>query len=259
MRLALAVLAATVLFGSPPSQETEPAGVELVPLRYRTSAEVLPALLPVVEGRGAIVGAGEQLLIRGTPQARRDVKALVSVLDVPSRPVRIVVRQVFTRRESGAVPAAAVVAGRVPINRLGMRFPGFSSGDQDALGREASETPIRIRPDALSGKQPAAAEDDFAAAIVDDWLYATLGRSVFVVPHLLEGDHVTVDIVTRPLPPAEPPRELRTSVEGTLGQWIDISPALEDHAWRRSGPENERPRETRTDSVVLVRLERIGD
>jgi hypothetical protein len=258
MRLALAVLAATVLFGSPPSEETEPAGVELVPLRYRTSAEVLPALLPVVEGRGAIVGAGEQLLMRGTPQARRDVKALVSMLDVPSRPVRIVVRQVFTRRESGAVPAAAV-AGRVPINWLGTRFPGFSSGDQDALGREASETPIRIRPDALSGKQHAAAEADLVAAIVDDWFYATLGRSLFIVPHLLDADHVSVDIVTRLLTPVETPRELRTSVEGTLGQWIDISPVLEDHAWLRSGPEHERPRETRTDSVVLVRVEQIGD
>jgi hypothetical protein len=258
MRLALTLLAVVLLFPTTaPGADETPLGVEVIPLQYRSASEVLPALLPLVEGRGAVIGTGDQIFVRGTPEARRDVKSMISLLDVMPRPLRIDVRQVFTRRAVGAPSAEDVVAGRVP-SRTGP-FPGFSSGDQMALGHEAAETTLYVRRDRPMDKQLARnwEELDAQPAIVDDWYYATLGTGITMVPHLLDADRVSVEVVTRRPTSTGMESELRTAVEGNLDEWLDITPVLEEHAWRRSVPADELLREQRTDNAVLVRVQRV--
>ena len=38
-------------------------GLEVVPLRYRMASEILPALLPLVQGRGAVMGAEPSMTV----------------------------------------------------------------------------------------------------------------------------------------------------------------------------------------------------
>jgi hypothetical protein len=259
MRHALALVAALLLAATPTaSAEDAPLGVDVIALQYRTASELLPALLPIVEGRGAVIGAGDQIFVRGTPEARRDVKSMISLLDVMPRPLSIAVRQIFTRRAPGAPSAEDVVAGRVP-NGTGGTFPGFSGGDQLALGHEATELPVLVRRDRPNDKQLARGRDELDAppAIVDDWYNATLGSTLVMIPHILDSDRVSVEIVTRRPAADGMQSELRSAVEGPLGDWLDITRVLEEHAWRRSTPQDERLREQRTDNAVLVRVQRM--
>jgi hypothetical protein len=255
MRLVPALLAViTLAAASAHADDDGPLGLEVIPLRYRMASEVVPALIPLVEGRGAVMGSGDQIFIRATPDGLHDVKAMVSLLDVQPRPVRLVVRQVLTRRPGGA-PAGDGHSGRVVASLVGA-LPGPSAGEQTDLGREAGETSIRIRPDPADKRLARlAAEDD--PAILDDWYYATLGARAALVPHLLDGDRVMLDVITRRPDPAAPEGELRTTVEGRLGDWIDITRVLDEHAWRRSRPQDEARREGRADRAVLVQVLRV--
>jgi hypothetical protein len=257
MRLPVLSSAATLLFAvaSQAQEDVSRFQVQVLPLHYRMASEVLPALLPLLEGRGAAIGSGDQIFVRATPEALHDVQAMVSLLDVQPRRVRLVVRQVFTKRQRGAPSAADAAAGRALANQIGTPFAGFASADVGETAREGAEAPIRIRRDEPLGKARTALEEEPEPAIVDDWYFGTLGRTLFLVPHLLENDFVSVEVVTRAAGPDAP--ELRTAVEGSVGRWIDVTRVLESHASRRTGPEDERHRDNRTDNVVLVRVERI--
>jgi hypothetical protein len=256
MKLALTAVAIVVL-ATPTAQadDAAPVGLEVIPLHYRMASELVPALLPLVEGRGAVMGSGDQIFIRATLDARHDVKAMVSLLDVQPRPLRVAVRQVFDRRPADTARAADGRSGRVVASLVGSA-PGVSGGEQAEKGREASETAIRIRRDPADKRLARFTTDD-EPAIQDDWYYATIGPRAALIPHLLDGDHVLVDVVTRRPGPATTDGELRTSVEGRVGDWIDITRVLDEHAWRRSGPQDEARREGRADSAVLVQVLRV--
>ena len=236
-----ALLLGVVLAAAVPAAD-EP--LEILTLSYRTAEDVLPAVIPLVEGRGAITGSGTQIFVRASPAVLAQVKEMVRALDTRPRDIWISVRQVYERRRAQ------------PFTR----FEGYESGVQSVRGLEGHGAEIAITRD-LPVRQRQAIVTVGGVAIVDDIWHETLGRGFSVVPRLFHS-RFTVDIVTRhdaEIGPTRAGQELRTSVEGALGEWIEIGHVLEEHSRRWSGVLVHKERETRTEHTVLLKVELIGN
>ena len=217
--------------------------VEILSLRYRTAEELLPALEPLVAGQGAITGHGLQIFVRASPARIAEVKRALGALDTRPEDLWIAVRQAFARDRSGTFGGSH----RSERARQGVR--GLD-------GRPAEITIARAVP--VHGQ--AAVVTLGGIAVVDDVWFETLGTGFSVVPRMLPGGF-TLDIVTRHAPQAAGPaaqHELRTSVTGDLGEWIEIGHVLEDHSRRRRGLLFETRRDQRTEHSVEVKVELIG-
>jgi type II secretory pathway component GspD/PulD (secretin) len=79
----------------------EGLAMEIVPLRHRTVAEILPILQPLVAPGGGVSGMNDQLVIRATPANLAQIKGLLAGLDTPARRLRIAVEQGTASQGSG--------------------------------------------------------------------------------------------------------------------------------------------------------------
>jgi hypothetical protein len=221
---------------------TSDEAVEILSLRYRTADEVLPVLEPLVEGRGAITGSGTQIFVRASAARIAEVKRALTALDTRPRDLWISVRQASHRERSRT-------------------FGGSTSRDSAVQGvRTLDGRPAEI----TIGRDVAVHERGAIVtlgglAIVDDVWFETLGTGFSVIPRLV-GERFSIDIVTRHAPGGERARtehELRTSVQGELGTWIEIGHVLEEHAQKRSGLLLERRSESRGTHSVEVKVELV--
>jgi hypothetical protein len=221
---------------------TSDEAVEILSLRYRTADEVLPVLEPLVEGRGAITGSGTQIFVRASAARIAEVKRALATLDTRPRDLWVSVRQASHRERSRT-------------------FGGSTSRDSAVQGvRTLDGRPAEI----TIGRDVAVHERGAVVtlgglAIVDDVWFETLGTGFSVIPRLL-GERFSIDIVTRHAPAGERPRtehELRTSVQGELGTWIEIGHVLEEHAQKRSGLLLERRSQSRGTHSVEVKVELV--
>jgi hypothetical protein len=256
MRSALALVVCAWLAAPAFAAEPESASdtLTVIPLHHRTAEDLLPQLAPLVEGRGAITGTGDQIFLRSTPEVADEIRELVMSLDRVLRSLWISVRQVFDRRvRRSMIPPTGDPRGGMDV--LGTRFQGFESGVQAVRTLEGKAAEIAIERDVPHPDRRVVLG---GAAIVDDWYYETLGRGFSVIPRLWQ-DHVSLEIVTRLAPASGNGErlEIRTSVDAKLGEWTEIGHVLEEHAARGSGPHAEKSREERTRASVLVKVERL--
>ena len=234
------LLGAVLAAPAPAAAET----LEILSLSYRTAEDVLPAVVPIVEGHGAISGSGTQIFVRATPERIAQVKEIIRSLDTRPRDLWVSVRQVYERRRTRSLTG----------------FQGFDAGAQSVRGLEGKPAEIAIAQD-LPVRQRQAVATVGGVAIVDDVWHETLGSGFAVVPRLYQ-DRFTVDIVTHhatDIGPTRTQQELRTSIDGRLGEWIEIGHVLEDHSRRWSGRVLARGYEERADHTVLLKVELIGD
>src|SRR5689334_23290437 len=122
---------------------------------------------------------------------------------------------------------------RLPGTTLGdaMSSSTFSEAPYDFFADEGREVAIPIRPDVADAKERARIGAE-GAAIVDDSYRHAFGSALFLSAHVLDGDRVAVEVITRPAS-LEERGELRTTVEGRRGEWVDIGRALDDQARQR--------------------------
>jgi hypothetical protein len=236
--------------------------LEILTLRYRTAADVLPLLEPLLEGHGAITGTGAQIFVRASPERIARVKDAILKIDVEPRDLWISVRQIFERRRSRRAREADAEINPKAIdlpNTWGDRgFSGFEDAVQAVRGLEGREAFIEIRRDLPVRRREAIVTAD-SAAIIDDWFFEALGTGFYVVPHLVQ-DRFTLELVTRHTPEVGLPRrehELRTSVSGDLGRWIEVGHVLEEHAYRMRGPLSPNARDERTEHSVVIKVDII--
>jgi hypothetical protein len=238
-----AVLAATLLLPGPAPPSDDGEKLEIFTLNYRTAEDVLPTLLPIVEGHGAITGSGSQIFVRAAPAVIAQVKDVLGAMDVRPRNLWITVRQVFQRRGTRGVEPG---------------FRGFEEGVQKVRALEGHESMIEIRRD-VPRRERGAVLTPGGMAVVDDTWFEMLGSGFGVIPRLTR-DGFTVEIATHLAPEIAGPHrehELRTTVSGQLGEWTEIGRVLEEYALRLgrgfAGPAATQ----RTQNSVLVKVEAL--
>ncbi len=242
--------------------------VEVVPLKYRKSEQVIPVLQPLLGRDSSISGFQNQLVIRATPVEMAQLKRVLADIDTAPKRLLITVRQDADmdrdRREAELSGSIGNQNARITVPGSGSQSGGnviFRDGDDRLRGRVIDSQ----RSSSSSTSQSIQVLEGYSAfirvgesrpvrsrqvvrtivngQIIDrvvegtDYRDATTGFSV--VPRV-QGNMVTLDI--------DPQREtfddgrrgavnvqrVVTTVSGRLGEWMDLGGVNESRSDNQS-------------------------
>lgn len=244
--------------------------LEVVELRHRTAAELLPVLRPLAAERSAITGTGRQLVIRAPEDEIARLREVIERLDRAPRRFRIAVSQGFeaaterhrsdARVRLGAGPGG--VDGDVHVRSLATRGRDDRRVDafvqalegRPALVRTARSVPLADRTLLLGPGGPVA---------IDSVRYRDLDSGFWVVVHPAAGDEVTLDVY--PLdqrPDAERPGEITThavatTVRARLGEWVPLAGTQQRRGTDETALGAHTRRRGARDTAVWLRVEAV--
>jgi type II secretory pathway component GspD/PulD (secretin) len=226
--------------------------LEVLPLRYRTVDQVLPALRPLVEPGGALTGANNQLFLRASPRNRVDIKRALAALDQPQRRLVIRVRQNVDEEEAarGAAVSGSVTVGNARVSTGNGTEIGTHRHAEDDLNARVYDT--RSQRGEQSGQAVQTIDGGRAfiqvgqslalpmrrmvagpggTLVSEGIVYRDVGQGFYAEPHV-NGEQVTVEISQQAesLVRSGPPGSVRgqylsTTVAGRLGEWMRLGGA----------------------------------
>jgi len=191
--------------------------LEIIPLRYRSVEQVLPALQPLVEPGGTLSGSRGQLFLRASPGNVAEIRRALGALDRPPKRLQISVRLDDAQdRERRAIEGSGTIGSagaRVDISAQDSRRSAEERVDQRVQVLEGGRAMIftgQSRPLRTPG-----------ATVIQD-----IASGFEVVPRLAGGG-VSLDILQqRETPGAQPGsvqgQRLSTTITAPLGQWVEI-------------------------------------
>jgi len=244
--LALGVLSAMPL----PSALAETLVTEVVPVGYRSAAELLPVLRPLVPTPGSINAFQNQLVIRTTPDNLQEIRAVLATLDSPPANLLVTVKRSLDEsiRRDLAAARVRVGAGDAVVTLGGGARAGLGSGARGADGASASvrvERGVTTRRDGdvqtlrvLEGREAyihggesvpvgerAVVIGGGGVSVVEGVRYESFGSGFAVRPEL-RGDQVTLHITPgrreRRGDGSAAVQEASTVISARLGEWMQI-------------------------------------
>jgi type II secretory pathway component GspD/PulD (secretin) len=214
--------------------------LEVLDLKYRTAAEVIPVLRPLLEQGGVLSGQDYKLFVRTSPGNLRQLRAALEQID--RKPNQMVV-SVRRSTEQEMQRERAGVSGAVSNRGADVSVRATASNDRDrssaiasvqviegnaALISSGSDVPIVTSVAAGTGRRP--------------WAGATTSyRSVssgFLVTPRVNGTQVVLDIEQQDERVANgsiQTQRLTTQVSGPLGEWIRLGGVHETSSTQQSG------------------------
>ena len=231
--------------------------MEVVPLKHRLAADLLPTLRELVIEGGTVSGLDRQLVIRTTPANLADLKHVLAGLDTRQRQLRIVVRQ---NVQDATQQAADQLAARLRVGTsdvaLGASGPGDAPGaaisvagehagasiesyrtqGQDDLASTHFVSAIEGTPayiatgQAVPLPQTSALVTPYGANVQQSLDYHNVGSGVYVTARLA-GEEVTLEIspyseqIDRRGGGMIAERKVNTVVRGRLGAWLPLGGA----------------------------------
>jgi hypothetical protein len=214
------------LLGAPSAAEYP---LEVIRLQGRPSAEMVPLIEPFVGPGGAVVGSGDKLILRTSPERLQQIRRLLEQLDRPPRRLMVYVRRGRLHESDLAYAAAGVDLGYGRW-RLQAGPPVVPDSAALSLGQVSRRGDLEAdqRVQAVEGHpafiragrmQPSGSHHPGNG-------YRASGGGFYVVPRLA-GERVTLEISTRAARSAGPGgvvsvQGLDTQVQGRLGQWISL-------------------------------------
>jgi type II secretory pathway component GspD/PulD (secretin) len=242
--------------------------VEVVPLKYRKSEQVIPVLQPLLGRDSSITAFQNQLVIRATPAELAQLKRLLADIDTMPKRLLITVRQDSdldrTRREAELSGSIGNDNARITVPGTGSQSGGnvtYRDGDDRLRGRisesqrsgssstsqtiqvlEGNSAFINIgesRPVRSRQVVRTVVNGQLVDRVVESTEYRDANTGFSVMPRV-QGNMVTLDI--------DPQREMFddgrrgtvnvqrvvTTVSGRLGEWIDLGGANESRSGGQS-------------------------
>lgn len=290
LRPVIALLCLVAALAAAPAASAQTT-VEIIPLSYRSSEQVIPVIQPLLGRDSSVSGFQNQLVIRATPAELAQIRRVLASIDKAPRRLLITVRQDAglerDRREAELSGSIGNDNARVTIPGSGSRSGGnvvLRDGDDRLRARiidsrqvsrdsteqtlqvlEGSTAFIRIgesRP--LRSRQVVrtVVNGQIVDRVVEGTEYRDANTGFSVLPRL-QGDIVTLDI--------NPQRDsfddrhrgtvnvqrVTTTVSGRLGEWIDLGGVGDSRSDERSallGHSSSRVEERRG---VQVRVEEL--
>lgn len=242
--------------------------VEVLPLKYRKSEQVIPVLQPLLGRDSSISGFQNQLVIRATPAELAQLKRVLADIDTMPKHLLITVRQDAdldrARREAELSGSIGNDNARITVPGSGSREGGnvvFRDGDDRLRGRvvdtqrsSSSSTSQTIQ--VLEGNSAfinvgesrpvrsrqvvrTVVNGQIVDRVVEGTEYRNANTGFSVVPRV-QGNLVTLDI--------DPQREVFeegrrgavnvqrvvTTVSGRLGEWMDLGGVNESRSDNQS-------------------------
>jgi len=264
--------------------------LEVIPLRYRQAAEVIPIIQPMLAREGSVSGFQGQLVVRTTPANLEEIKRVLAAVDTAPRQLLITVRQdAIVERSRSQADVSADVGGDharvvIPPSSRDPRGGNVVLGDGDDRvrvhvlegrsveddrntqslrvmeGREAfvrvgQSVPVRERQ-----VQRTVVGGRVVERVVEGTQYHDVASGFYVLPRL-SGDRVTIDIspqresLSRQVPGAVNVQSMVTTVSGRLGEWIEIGGVGQDASGQQSVLLGQTATATRDSRRVLIKVE----
>jgi type II secretory pathway component GspD/PulD (secretin) len=254
-RLALALAWAALVLFSGAGGRADDTVLKVIPLKNRPASDLLPALAPLVGPDGSVTALDTRLVVKATPQALARIEALLPSLDTPFRSLIISVSQGIATSASGQTAGAggAVSTGgggttvvvspprtggtttvETRTNRTvvtGSLGAGSASSTDDVTQQirtlEGHAALIRVgRSEPFTSVGVVGTPS--GPVVSGGTTYAESGTGFHVLPRVA-GDVVTLELWaenTKGEGPIVVGQDLRTTVSGPLGQWIEVGSAL---------------------------------
>jgi type II secretory pathway component GspD/PulD (secretin) len=214
--------------------------LEVLELKHRTAAEVIPVLQPLMEKGGALTGQDYKLFVRTSPANLRQLRAALAQIDRQPNQLIVSVRR-STEQEvqreraqaSGTVSnRGAAVSVRATESNARDRSSGIASVQviegNSAFISSGSDVPIVTSVVVGGGRRP------FAGATTS---YRNVS-SGFVVTPRVNGTQVALDIEQQDERLANgtiQTQHLTTQVSGPLGEWIRLGGVNETTSTQQRG------------------------
>lgn len=186
--------------------------LEIIPLRYRTVDQVLPALRPLLEPGGTLAGQNNQLIVRASPANLADLRRALEAIDRPLRRLQISVRF------DGAGDAAS--QGIEASGRVGNRGARVDVRAHDQRASAAERVDQRIQ--VLEGGRA-------FIMMGQETVFRRETGTGFEAVARLSGDTVFVDIAPR-RETLSAQQHLATTLSARLGEWFEVGGVAETAA-----------------------------
>lgn len=235
--------------------------LEMIDLKYRTAAEVIPALQPLLEPGGALSGQDYKLFVRTSPANLRQLRAALAQIDrQPNQLIVSVRRSTQQEVERERAQAGGTVSNRganVSVNATQSNARDRSDGvasvqvieGSSAFISSGSDVPVVTSVAAGAGRRP------WAAATTS---YRNLSSGFLVTPRV-NGTQVVLDMEQQDERLANgsiQTQRLTTQVSGPLGEWIRLGGVSETASTQQRGIVS-RQYSTQSDArEVWVRVEK---
>ena len=214
--------------------------LEVIDLKYRTAAEVIPLLQPLLEQGGALTGQDYKLFVRASAANVRQLRAAVAQIDRKPNQLLVSVRR-STQQE---------------MERERAQVTGTVSNRGSDVSVQATDSDARDRRDGVASVQVIEGSSAFIGSGSDvpivtavaagggrrPWAAATTGyrtvSSGFVVTPRVNGQTVVLDIEQqdeRVVNGNVQTQHLTTQVSGTLGEWIQLGGISESASSQQRG------------------------
>lgn len=262
--------------------------IEMIPLNNRTADEMVSIIRPLVVNGGSVSSANNQLIVKSTSQNLEEIKQLLQSLDRPLRRLMITVRQDvdgFSERNrqsvSGNYSSGDIsISNNVPAPRRGVEISG-TDGDGNTIRYNHRNTRSNIQDSndyRLQTVEGQAAYIDLGQSvpipsqtayrtgrgiIVQDSIEYYDATSGFYVEPRLNGNLVTL-LISPYMSRVNPQdggvfdvQNTETTVQGRLGEWIEIGGVNQQQRTEGGGvlySTNRNNQETRS---ILVKVDEI--
>ena len=214
--------------------------LEVIDLKYRTAAEVIPVLQPLLEQGGALTGQDYKLFVRASAANVQQIRAALAQIDRKPNQLRVAVRR-STQQD---------------MERELAQVSGTVSNRGSDVSVHATDSDARDRRDGVASVQVIEGSSAFISSGSDvpivtavaaggghrPWAAAATGyrnvSSGFVVTPRVNGQTVVLDIEQqdeRVVNGNVQTQHLTTQVSGTLGEWIQLGGISESASTQQRG------------------------
>jgi len=252
LSLVLVVLACAAAY----AQQTV---LEVIPLRYRAAAELIPVIQPLLAPGGSVSGFQGQLVVRTTPANLDEIKRILAGLDTAPRQLLITVRQDADRARSGS---AAEVSGSLGGDHARATIPGSRDSRGGNVVLREGDDHVRLHVLEGSGSQGDRSAQSVRVLEGREAFLREAAGGIYVRPRVA-GDRVTVDVsAQRESLSGQPQRGINvqgvvTTVSGRLGEWIEIGGISQDAGGSQSVLLGRTTTASRDSRRVLIKVEEV--
>lgn len=256
--------------------------VEVIPLKHRLAADVIPELRPLLAPAGTLTGTADQLIIRSTPENIGQIKQVLAGIDRAPRRLLISVRQdrsgsagAERRSLSGSYSGGGISVSGGDRDGVVTASPGTggnhiefqssshsrSGADRNTFTVQALEgRPAFIRAGSLVPLPARTTVVTRGGVVQQDSVQLYDATSGFYVLPRLSGDNVTLLVAPRLAGGGAGGfhvQNVETTVSGRLGEWLHVG-GMTQHASRRDGgPLSQSQRQSRVRSAVEIKVEEL--
>ena len=236
------------------------AGLQIIPLNYRSAEEIIPLVRPLLGNNAVVTGSGYKLIVRASLQQINDIKILLKEIDRPLQQLIISVRQ---DRQFTGENARHGVAGSLGNDKSRLQFgkptrPGGLSvqyqNNDDILQAYTRQQDVAIDDNisqqvrTISGQsayiriglsRPIPQQQTIVRSnqiIQTQNTYYQDSNTGFYVTPRVHGEQVILQINTQRQQPngyRVESSQISTSVQGKLGEWIALGGS--DESSKQSG------------------------